>query len=224
MAYRYNQEEDEQAHPPAQPFAEWFKGSALVDQKGQPLLLWRGEQSGSDHRVFDRKKTRERGFFFTPVKEVADGYASRSTKARAFYCSAPKVLDLTQDTIANAKFVQEWGKSFDDWTDRASGEAVDPFDVVQAGQLFDYEGDWSSERWRDLQGTANSRGYDAVILPDWSNGIGTFPSVVVFDNKHIGLAADMPDSPYMLQQEKDREIEKAREAARSMASPEFEAR
>jgi hypothetical protein len=51
--------------------------------------------------------------------------------------------------------------------------------------MFDYEGDWSSERWMDIQATAESDGYDAVILPDFDSQTGVFPSVVALNNNGI---------------------------------------
>ena len=163
-------------------FKRWFGDSKVVDAEGKPLVVYRGEQSGEEVTVFDPRKTREGGFFFTPDKNVAASYA-RNGELRAFYIKAEKVLDLTRDSLAARRWVAKWAKSFDEWIDRQSGEEVDPFDVIESGRLFDYEGDWSSERWIDLQLSAKADGYDMLIAPDTHDGV--FSSYIVFDPKNI---------------------------------------
>lgn len=151
----------------------------LRDDHGHPLVVYRGEQGGDHFEKFDRRKTRERGFFFTPVREIAEGY-DRNGIPRAFALAADKVLDLTNDSMANRKWVDQWAKSFDAWVDRRSGEERDAFSVLEGGGMFDYEGDWSGERWKDLVASAEHAGFDVVILPDLDNSLGVFPSVVAF--------------------------------------------
>ena len=163
-------------------FKKWFGKSRMVNDDGSPMIVYRGDAEEFD--VFDRSKTRENGFFFTADKRIAKIY-SRSNEPRAYYIRAPKVLNLAADTMAARKWVQRWSKRFDEWIDRSSGETVDPFDVLQGGQMFDYEGNWSSERWLDIQATAENQGYDAVMLPDYDNGGGVFVSVVVFDPHNV---------------------------------------
>jgi hypothetical protein len=85
----------------------------------------------------------------------------------------------------------KWGKSFDEWIDRHSGEETSAWNVLSGGQLFDYEGNWSGKRWMNIQSTAKTSGYDMVILPDYDSQIGIFPSWVVFDEKNIKLADDI---------------------------------
>lgn len=177
-------------HPTQTPqFKEWFGNSKITDKSGNPEIIYRGESSGSEHDVFDPRQTRERGFFFTPDKSIASIYA-QGGEPRAFYIKAEKLLDLTRDTPEARKWITEWAKAWDDegWIDRGSGEQIHPVDAVQDGRLFDYEGDWSSERWKDIQASAKADGYDAVKLPDWDNNTGTFPSLVVFDPTHIKSA------------------------------------
>ena len=161
-----------------------FVQTKLRNEHQEPLVVYRGEQSGDDFPVFDRRKTRERGFFFTPEREIAAGYA-KDGEPRAFVLAADRVLDLTKDTIANRQWVEKWAESFDDWTDRRSGEPIDAFSVLEGGGMFDYEGDWAGERWKDLQASAEAAGFDAVILPDLDNETGVFPSVVVFRPEQV---------------------------------------
>lgn len=170
--------------PATKAFQKWFGDSKMIDEDGNPLVVYRGDTE--DFNQFDRSKTRENGFFFTTEEKVARGYA-KGGLLRAFYIRAKKVLNLMEDTRESRRWVREWSENFDEWVDRESGEEMDPFDILQGGRMFDYEGDWSSERWLDIQAQAENQGYDAVILPDYDSDIGIFPAVVVFDPRNIKL-------------------------------------
>lgn len=158
----------------------------ISDENGQPLRLFRGESSG-ELRDFDRDKTNERGFFFTPDRDIASVYA-RGNEPNEYNLKGKRILDLTQDTPEAINFIREWASGWDDeydWIDRQSGEPADPVEVVQSGLLFDWEGDWSGRKWKDLQSTAEHCGFDAVVLPDYDSQKGMFPSVVVFRPEQI---------------------------------------
>ena len=159
---------------------------------GYDRETFRGDSMPDDIVVYDPKERREVGIFTTPVREIADVYANKggrlSNASRRFYVRAPKVLDLTKDNLSTMRWVAKWAESFDEWIDRQTGEEVSAFDILQSGRMFDYEGDWSSERWMDLQATAEIEGYDAVVLPDYDSERGVFPSLVVFDSKNLKLA------------------------------------
>jgi proteasome lid subunit RPN8/RPN11 len=157
---------------------------------GYDRETFRGDSMPDDIVVYEPRDRREVGIFTTPVREIADVYAGGrlSNTSRRFYVRAPKVLDLTQDSLANMRWVNKWSESFDEWIDRQSGEERSAWDILQDGRMFDYEGDWSAERWGDLQATAELEGYDAVVLPDYDNGRGVFPSLVVFDSNNLKLA------------------------------------
>jgi hypothetical protein len=196
-------------------FKEWFGNSRTVDAEGRPVVFYRGESSGSTHEAFDRKKTREGGFFFTTDLATATIYANKG-EPRAFYLRAERYLDLTEDGMDAWKFISAWGAKHDleDFRDRESGEIVDPITAVQGGRLFDWEGDWSSRLWRDLQSHVEYAGYDAVTLPDWDNGRGMIPATVVFRPENVRLikppaleptespARDIPRVPLLSAQEK----------------------
>jgi hypothetical protein len=162
----------------------------MAKSKGYIHQTYRGDTH--DGRIFNytRKERREYGIFTTPIKEVAAVYAGDRTKGepRRFYVKASNILDLTKDTLENMKWVQSWGEGFDDWIDRQSGDKIDAWYALEGGRMFDYEGDWSSYRWMDIQRTADHQGYDAIILPDHDSKAGIFPSFVVFDEKNIKLA------------------------------------
>lgn len=86
------------------------------------------------------------------------------------------------------KWVMAWGQRYDDWRDPQSGEETNAWDVLSGGRMFDYEGDWSTERWMDIQFWAEHKGYNAIILPDYDSDIGIFPSFVIFDERNIKLS------------------------------------
>jgi hypothetical protein len=167
----------------------WYRRKIIAQEEYNftpPIHAYRGESSG-ELRPFDRQETNENGFFFTPNKDIASGYAM-GKEPNEFHLHGEKVLDLTNDTPEAIEFIRNWASNWDDeydWVDRKTGEQRDPVEVVQSGELFDWEGDWSEQKWRDLQASAENAGYDIVVLPDWDNQIGMFPSVVVFDPEHI---------------------------------------
>ena len=159
----------------------------LAQSKGFVHVTYRGDIDADRINTYSPKERREHGIFTTPMKEAAAVYA-RDKEPRMFYVKAKKILDLTKDTMEHMRWVMKWGESFDDWTDRQSGEPTDAWSELSGGRMFDYEGDWSTERWIDIQATAESQGYDAIILPDHDNHLGIFPSFVVFDEKNLKLA------------------------------------
>lgn len=158
----------------------------MAHARGYTYETFRGDVDANEIFSYTRKERNEHGIFTTTVKEVAASYA-HDREPRRFYVRAPRILDLTQDTLENMMWVKKWGESFDEWRDPQSGEEVDAWWILQGGRMFDYEGDWSCERWRDIQGAADSDGYDAVILPD-TGDVGIFPSFVVFDEHNLKLA------------------------------------
>ena len=162
----------------------------LARARGYTYKSYRGDIDADEILSYSKKERREYGIFTTPIKEIAAVYAGSRIKGepRLFYIRAPKMLNLMDDTLENMKWVNRWGEIFDDWRDPRSGEEMTAWDILSGGQLFDYEGNWSSERWMDIQGTADSEGYDAVVLPDYDSTYGIFPSLVVFDEKNLKLA------------------------------------
>jgi len=159
----------------------------LAHSRGYTYETYRGDTDADHIFNYTRKERREYGIFTTTDKEVAAVY-SRDREPRGFYVRAPKVLDLMNDSLQNMMWVNKWGEnSFGEWRDRESGEVVEAWYVLEGGRMFDFEGDWSCERWVDLQATAASEGYDAVILPD-SDHRRIFPSFVIFDERNLKLA------------------------------------
>jgi|FAXJ01.1.fsa_nt_gi hypothetical protein len=161
----------------------------LAHARGYAYETYRGDTDAGRIYAYTRKERREYGIFTTTDKEVAAVYA-RDKDPRRFYVRAPKILNLMEDSLKNMMWVKKWGESFDEWRDPQTGEEVDAWYILEGGRMFDYEGDWSSHRWRDIQASADSDGYDAVILPDTDHR-RVFPSFVVFDERNLKLADSM---------------------------------
>jgi hypothetical protein len=158
----------------------------LAHSRGYTYETFRGDSDAGNIFSYSRKERREYGIFTTTVKEVAKGYA-HDREPRRFYVRAQKILNLMNDSLQNMMWVNKWGESFDEWRDPQTGEEVDAWYILEGGRMFDYEGDWSSERWIDIQGAAHADGYDAIILPDTDHR-QIFPSFVVFDEHNLKLA------------------------------------
>lgn len=68
--------------PNSAAFKKWFKNSKVVDENGQPLVVYHGTKQG-DFSSFDKSKIgaqtdygyRGRGFYFTPQQELAAMYS-----------------------------------------------------------------------------------------------------------------------------------------------------
>jgi hypothetical protein len=171
--------------------------------KGYNHFTFRGDINAERITSYTMKERREYGIFTTPIRHVARVYA-RDKSPRGFYVKAHRILDLTKDTIENMKWVIEWGKKFSPWNDPQSGEDIDAWYALEGGRMFDFEGDWSCYRWKDIQRTADNQGYDAIILPDFDSTVGIFPSFVIFNEKNLKLADtvtyDDSKSPIPLEQ------------------------
>lgn len=163
--------------------------SCILDRNGEPLLVHRGESSGTLFEDFDLRKTRAGvGFFFAEDVVQARGYAGRGTDPRSFYLSSNKKLDLLDPyRPALREFLAEYGETFDEWIDRYSGEAIDPATLIESGSLYDYEGTGSGTRWNALFSLARAQGYDAVTVLDVTDGVQA-PIWVVFSPEQIRIA------------------------------------
>lgn len=166
----------------------------VLDETGLPRVVWRGESSGVLFEAFDPSLTRAgSGFFFAEDRQQADWYAASGTSARPFHLRANRILDL-RDPGAHARdpkfqsFVQDYTSLFDEWVDRFSGELTDPLVLIEAGLLYDYEGDGRGDRWNALFRCAANHGFDAVVTNDATDG-STQPIWVVFQPEQIEWAS-----------------------------------
>lgn len=95
-------------------FRAWFDGSQVVDEKGEPLVVYHGSDAEFD--VFDRKKSRDgrwgKGFYFTTSPEEAAKYGKNVT---AVYLKADRLTDTRAGgpggtTVGEGKFWAMKGK------------------------------------------------------------------------------------------------------------------
>lgn len=132
-------------------------------------VIYRGESTGKL-----REDANFRPFFFAESYGQAELYAGRGTQPIACVIRGKSVLDLTNLDYRNPdqqRLVAELTAEFDDWTCRISGEPRDVWDYLECGDLYDYEGNGSSERWNALFSIAlGDMGFDAVRILDCTDG------------------------------------------------------
>jgi hypothetical protein len=166
----------------------------MVDEaakaSGLTEIVWRGDRNAAQITEYRRGARREPGIFTTTNQYVADKYAGKEGGARRFYVGG-RTLDLTNQTPKVIAWIRKWSEDGNwDFVDRASGESVTPEDAVMSGRLYNWEGTWSGQRWKDIQATAAEDGYDIVKLIDEDKDAvdGTFISTVVLNENKIKLA------------------------------------
>ncbi len=172
------------------------------------VQVWRGESSGVLFDAFDINQTNAGvGFFFAESEEHAKAYAAKGTEPRAFELDTGLVLDLRDvhqawRTPKMRAVLEEVRDCFDEWVCRYSGDNRDLLDYLEAGDLYDYEGTGSGQRWNQLFRSAKAAGFNSVCLPDYTDGVRGENSIVwvVFDPARI--KPSMTPSP--LQQRKVR--------------------
>lgn len=139
-----------------------------------PVVLFRGQPDGS---------IRQEGgpgfpWWFSESYMHARDYA-RGTAPTALVprLDSLKVLDLTTIDYHNPihrELIDRLQARFADegWTCRYSGEERHACDYLEAGDLYDYEGTGSGERWHALFSVAlDEMGFDAVRAVDVTDGI-----------------------------------------------------
>lgn len=139
-----------------------------------PVVLFRGQPDGS---------IRQEGgpgfpWWFSESYMHARDYA-RGTDPAALVprLDSLKVLDLTTIDYHNPihrELIDRLQARFADegWTCRYSGEERHACDYLEAGDLYDYEGTGSGERWHALFSIAlDEMGFDAVRAVDVTDGI-----------------------------------------------------
>lgn len=149
---------------------------------GLDRKVWRGDDQ--EITSYPRAKRNEPGIFTTTNRRAAAAYAESSDYGpRQFYVGG-KTLNLAVDNRATREWLNTWAQEGGwDFIDRATGEAVTPVEALQLGKLWDWEGDWSGARWKDIQLTAKEQGYDIVLLPDVADDEAIISTVVLDENK-----------------------------------------
>ncbi len=177
------------AHAAAEKAGDVATGERLTKQAamaaGLTETVYRGDQQPGITEYAPERRT-EPGIFTTYTRNVAEEFYAGEEGARKFYVGG-RTLDLSWESRETVNWIREWAReSGFDFIDRASGEAIDPVEAVMSGRMFDFEGDWSGARWKDIQRTAKAQGYDIVKLRDSGDDIIT--SVVVLNENNIKLA------------------------------------
>lgn len=178
------------------------QGTPILDQHGQPRVVWRGETSGEMFDTFDLARTMHgSGFFFAENRDHAVLYAKDGTEPRAFELRAQRVLDLTDPYARSVRaFCDALRAEFDEWTDRYSGEPMALEDFLESGALYDYEGTGSGGRWHRLFRMAWAEGYDAVAVLDATDGVPLSTVWVVAQPEQIRPAAISTQAPAAAQE------------------------
>jgi uncharacterized protein len=138
-------------------------------------VVFRGEPDGALRQAGDYLHP----YFFTETYAHAQLYG-RGTDPVLAVIQGNSFLDLTDlspTNPAHQKIIADLTAAFDDWICRISGEPRLPWGFIEAGDLYDYEGNGSGERWRRLLNLALDS-YDAVCVLDGTDGTDRQPSKV----------------------------------------------
>ena len=139
-------------------------------------VVFRGEPTGT----LKPKGGFLKPYFFAESHDQAKLYAGRGTDPLCCVMQGTTALDLTCPNPRNpvhAAIVKELTEAFDDWTCRTSGESRDAWSYLECGDLYDYEGTGSADRWNRFLRIALDA-HDAVRVLDCTDGTGGQPSPV----------------------------------------------
>lgn len=145
-------------------------------------VLFRGEP---DNRLRERGNW-QRPWFFTEdysqakLRSGSSKWPDPRDEPVACVLVGGAVLDLTEPDRLNPQhrsIIEALTKEFDSWTCRRSGEPRDAWSYIEAGDLYDYEGTGSGERWQALFRIALERA-DAVRVLDLTDGTNGRPAPV----------------------------------------------
>lgn len=160
-------------------FKKWFGKSQVVNDDGSPTVVYHGTREKFD--TFSAQKSGGMMFFAQNPQE-ADYYGER----QGYYLKSEKLLDLLNIDYTDKKtmgFIKAYGKQFDEWIDRSSGEEISPAEMIEGGYLYDYESTGSGRRWRQLFKFAEGKGYDGVKVMDVTDGVADAVYVVFNPNQ-----------------------------------------
>jgi len=153
-----------------------------------------GDKSAFD----DFNGRRETGIFFACEEERAAFYGP----VRSYCLQVKNPLDLRDPYAAwaaggEAKEIIEsiFADHHEGTHDDESGEPVELYDVITAiehGNLWrmDGTGGFRMHSWRALQGMAERSGFDALIVPDAGEGVGTGIDWVVFSSDQVKCVSE----------------------------------
>ena len=153
-------------------FRNWFGASEVVDEEGDPLVVFHGTASKEPLTHFDRERQGQTagvkgGFFFTSVEDIArDVYAWRGNgQVLEVYLKIERPLTLDGYFEATGK---------DRYTEMNDGrwDPTNFFDNCDV-EILEY---------------ANKHGYDGIIFKDETGDDGANTLFIVFDDSQIKSA------------------------------------
>jgi len=183
-------------------FKKWFGNSKVVDENGEPLVVYHGTGRGG-FSEFEKQNTAY-GYFFTPDREAAD-YYTYGSKPQTYEVFLKITKPLRLDKIA--EFEEPIPNKLKEWIkDEFDGNNEEFVEWLQSGDLYERNvGKVQNSLMREAKGL----GYDGVVFHDAKGGGGTSPSYVVFEPTQIKSAIGNrgtfdPTSSNILYQEQNR--------------------
>lgn len=152
-------------------------------------ILFRGERDG----VLRANGSWMQPYFFAEKIAHAKRYAGHNTEPIACRLQCERILDLTEPDRRNpdhSRIIGAFAAEYDDWTCRYSGEPREAWNFIETGDLYDYEGTGSGERWNKLFRWALDE-FDAVRILDRTDGNDgeAVPVWVTIHRAHIRQAS-----------------------------------
>lgn len=118
-------------------FKAWFGDSKVVNEQGEPLVVYHGSPNQFEKFSYDylgTKGTAEGyGFYFTDKKNIAKGYANASGKIYEVYLKIEKPLHFTEKTITKkqfTKFIQAIDSDGSDYLSNWGDVSTEPYNTV----------------------------------------------------------------------------------------------
>ena len=174
----------------------------------QSPTVFRGEPDG----VLRKSGHAMRPYFFAEAIDQALLYCGKNTQPIAAVLTGKRILDLTvpdpkdQDhAIVVGALIQK----FSEWTCRYSGESINAWEYLEQGNLYDYEGDGSGERWNKLFRLACYNGFDVARVLDRTDGTRGVPTPVwvAFSKENIKPASFGEELYARIQQQQPNQLE-----------------
>jgi hypothetical protein len=119
-------------------FYKWFGKSKVVDEKGEPLIVYHGSPAifkEFNHDLIGKHKGTSEGFgfYFTNNKNVAKGYNKDGGKLYEVYLKIEKPLGFTKKTITKiqlSKFIKEFDPTGQDYLSNYGDVEYDGYNKV----------------------------------------------------------------------------------------------
>lgn len=161
----------------AKAFKEWFGESKVVDEDGEPLVVYHG--TSADFEAFDTSAIKidnlGKGFYFTDDPEIASSYADRRAGERKgaanvmpVYLSIKKPLDFRSISEDQARdFIGFYYSLYNKTPEEIAGFVEE--EIADAGgnyAVLIQPGEKEARQWMQ------DRGYDGLIVPGKDKATG----------------------------------------------------